>query len=435
MTDELIINEIYSRFTPHAGASIDSRSVARGALFFGLPGERKNGGEFAEQALAAGASCAVVDLARMRGKQGVIVVPDVRAALQGVAQLHRASLRVPVVAVTGSNGKTTTRSLMVAALGAKYQVRGTQGNLNNELGVPLTLLSICPEDEIAVVEMGANHVGEIAQLCRIANPTHGVITSIGEAHLEGFGSVEGVMRAKGELFAHLHATGGTAFVRDDDARVTSIAEQVHMGCSASRYSLAMYHARWEETSPGQSLLHVMWQGQEYHVAVHLAGSYNAINAVAALHIAHFFNVPLHQAAAGIGGYIPTNHRSQVKEGERNRLFLDCYNANPSSMALAIADFSRRSSTRPRVMILGEMRELGQESRGLHARIAQQAAESGAEQCYFVGVEWTGVVPEEQHFNDCQAYAEYLGSHPLTGYDVLLKGSHGVALEQLEPYLL
>lgn len=424
-----IISTIYSHYNDAAGACIDSRKVKKGSIFFGIPGQRQDGGLFAEEALAAGAAMAVVEIEAMRGMQNIIVVPNAVEALQSTALRHRASLNYPIIAITGSNGKTTTRMLLETALATRYNVQATKGNYNNELGTPLTILSMGSAHEIGIVEMGANHVGEIAFLCEIARPTHGLITSIGAAHLEGFGSIEGVAKTKGELFAYLKENSGTGFVRDDDPHIAKMAEQIHLGCSASHYSLASYKAVNRNSSNEQFTLTVEWEGKQHTINSQLIGAYNAINLVAAVHVANYFNIDFENACHAVSNYAPTNHRSQLIERNGRRIIADCYNANLSSMQAAIESFSAMTSEKRKIAILGSMLEMGSESAHAHKTIRQIMAKHTAISTLFVGSEWGGV-DTQNCFQDWQSCAEHLQTIDLHDTLILLKGSHGIALDKL-----
>lgn len=426
-----ISQQIYAYYT--VGVATDSRKVAAGMIFFGLPGEKVNGGEFAEAALAQGATLAVVDLPALGGIPGVVVVKDVVRTLVEVAYLHRQTLHCPLLAVTGTNGKTTTKELLRAVLSSRYRVAATEGNYNNLIGVPLTLLGIPRDTEVAIVEMGANHPGEIAQLCEIAEPTHGLITSVGEAHLEGFGSIEGVAHTKSELFAYLKAHNGLGFVREDDPWVAQEAERVHLGCSASKYSLAGYQVQTQLMPTGTLALRLMWQRQSFSCKTQLVGSFNAINVLAALHVGHYFNVPLEEACQALEAYRPQLHRSQLLDTKRNRLIVDCYNANPTSMRLAIESFFQLPCQGKRLLILGEMRELGDATQTAHRDVQAQLLHYADYEVWYVGAAW-----EKEHralyFVTSEECIRHLQLGHYSGGLVLLKGSHSVGLDTLIPYL-
>ena len=431
MTIDPISQQIYAHYT--LGVETDSRKVRPGVIFFGLPGERVNGGDFAEAALAKGAVLAVVDKPSLQGKAGIVVVPDVLRTLAEVANLHRQTLHCPVLGVTGTNGKTTTKELLRAVLASQYRVAATEGNFNNAIGVPLTLLSIPRDTQFAIVEMGANHPQEIAALCEIAEPTHGLITSIGEAHLEGFGSIEGVAHTKGELFGYLKAHNGLGFVRDDDPRVAQEAERVHLGCSASRYSLAAYQLTTQVAAEGTLSFSFSWQRNTFSCHTHLVGTYNAINALAALHVGHYFNVPLAQGCRALEAYAPHLHRSQLLHTRRNQLIVDCYNANPTSMRLAIESFLQIPTSGKRLLILGEMRELGDAAPAAHRAVQAQVAQSPEVEVWYIGSQWEKL-SHALYFPSTPECIRHLQLGHYSDGLVLLKGSNSVALDTIIPYL-
>lgn len=439
MSSQAIVHRIYGAYNPAVGVSIDSRTVRSGAIFFGMPGRQVNGGEYLEQVLSAGAALAVIQPEYLDGcdselRQRAVAVDDVVQCLQAVAIHHRGQIAVPVIGVTGTNGKTTTRMLLQAALAAEYRVGGTEGNLNNELGVPLTLLNQSYQKDILVIEMGANHPQEIAALCRIAQPTHGLITSIGEAHLEGFGSVEGVARTKGELFQYLKAHGGTSFVRVDDARIAALSEEIHLGCSASNYSLSQYKVSVSLSASSALNIRFAWQGRPYALQTNLIGVYNTINVIAALHVAHYFNVPLEAACLAVGEFAPQALRSQMIRCGALSIIADCYNANPMSMRAAIENFAQLRGEGRAYIILGEMRELGAVSQEAHRNIAALVMALPAVQVYFVGEAWNGLTGCSKTFKTVDEVQAELTAHPIAEGLVLLKGSRAVALEGLIPML-
>jgi len=433
-----IARELYSEFAYPAGVSIDSRQIRLGTLFFGLPGEKVNGSDYAHTALAQGARRAIVNREAKLGTgkdSRIIVVDDVLQLLTELAYLHRTTLHIPVLAVTGTNGKTTTKELLRAVLTTRYRVHATDGNFNNDIGVPLTLLATPPDTEFLIVEMGANHPGEILQLCEIAAPTHGLITSIGAAHLEGFGSIEGVAKTKSELFAYLKAHEGLAFVRSDDVLIAQEAEAIHLGCAASTYSLAAYKVQSHLTAQGTLNFSLEWQKQAMEVRTQLVGEYNTINAVAALHVGHYFNIPLSDGAKALAEYSPHMHRSQLLETGRNRLIIDCYNANPTSMQLAIESFMQIPSQEHRLLILGEMKELGTETATAHTQIQSQiqGIATSRLEVWYVGKTWE-LLPGAIFFPTVDDCARHILLTHYSGALILLKGSHSVALESLIPLL-
>ncbi len=383
----------------------DSRRVGRGCLFVALRGERFDGNKYAADALAAGAAYAIVDDAEAATDHRFIVVDNTLTTLQQLAAHHRRALGTTVLAITGTNGKTTTKELVAAVLGKRYKVAATAGNLNNHIGVPLTLLSM-RDDDLGVVEMGASAAGEIAALCAIAAPNYGLITNIGRAHLEGFGGAEGVRRAKGELYDYLAAHGGVAFVRAADTTLMDMARE-RAGLKVHEYA--------DETC-GSSL----------------EGEYNIPNIAAAIAVGHVFGVPDDDIRAAITAYIPSNNRSQRVETAHNTLVMDCYNANPSSMRAALESFTGRT------VILGDMAELGEYSAAEHEAIVAMLPGRGIEEAFLVGPNFTDAtrrLPASpglhiETFPDTDSLLEHLHTHPLRERDILIKGSRSMGLERV-----
>ena len=409
-----VSDKLYDLYKRHPHVTTDSRNVPEGSLFFALRGERFDGNRFAADALERGAAYAVVDDPQAAVSDRYIVVGDTLRALQELAAHHRRKLGIPLLAITGTNGKTTTKELTARVLSRKFRLHATRGNLNNHIGVPLTLLSIPAGTEFAVVEMGAGACGEIAELCRIAAPDYGIITNIGRAHLEGFGSPEGVKRGKGELFDRLAGHGGTAFVCEDDPILADMAhgrpdmKTIYYGLSAD-------------------------DGMESR----LVGEYNRYNVAAAATIGRFFGVPEADIRNAIESYVPDNHRSQRMETERNTVIADCYNANPSSMRAAIGFFAAKPSGRPKTAILGDMLELGAFSVAEHTSLIEYLAGIGIPQVILVGACFEEAaakaqpLPDDlQIFPDTDKLATYLREHPVSEREVLLKGSNGIGLDKL-----
>jgi UDP-N-acetylmuramoyl-tripeptide--D-alanyl-D-alanine ligase len=422
----------------HGLVSTDSRQPQPGTLFFALNGPSFRGADFAAGALARGASHAVVDDEGLAAQDPAhyTYAPDPLAALQALAQEHRRHFQGPVLAVTGSNGKTTTKELLTVVLAQKYQVLATVGNLNNHIGVPLTLLRLRPQEhDFAVIEMGANHRGEIAAYCQWAAPTHGLITNIGKAHLEGFGGEEGIALGKGELFDYLASNSGTAFVNTLDAKLPALAAPVPHQASYPQPA-DTYPASLLAASPALHLR--LWQGTE--VAAQLTGEYNFVNMAAAAAVGGFFGVPAPQVAAALAAYNPQNNRSQlVRTARGNDLILDAYNANPSSMAAALRSFAHRpgAASQRRLAILGDMFELGETSAAEHHALGALLAELHLDHVLLIGPLMQAAAtaqPAAHYVADKAAAAEWLAQHPLTNQLVLLKGSRGMGLETLLPLL-
>lgn len=411
------------------GVSTDTRSELRGMMYFALRGANFDGNAFVGSALEAGALHAVTTDTTWEGHERVTVVPEELGALQRLACSYRQRWTCPVLAMTGSNGKTTTKELIRDVLATTFQVHATLGNLNNHIGVPLTLLNAPKQPEFVVVEMGANHRHDIALLAQIAQPTHGYITNIGLAHLEGFGGERGVYLGKKELFDYLADAEGFAFVQTSEPKVVEAAAQVS-------HSMLVDTAAWQWTSTaGQPARVVGPDGTSF--PMHLEGSYNLPNAVAALRIGEHFGVPLELAKQALSAYTPSNHRSQVVQTDRNWVLLDAYNANPSSCEHALRDFIARNHACP-LAVLGDMAELGKSSEEAHRKVAQQALSAGIP-LWTVG-RWFGQVHDSspsdlwKHWPDFDTLVAHLIECPLSNRHILVKGSRSAALERLMPYL-
>ncbi len=426
--------EFYTIFLRNPQVCTDSRNITPGCLFFALTGESFNGNLFAADALTAGASCALVDDPSVVRGSEYILVKNVLEFLQELASFHRNQLTIPVLALTGTNGKTTTKELIHSVLKQQYRVVSTSGNLNNHIGVPLTLLSAGPETEILVVEMGANHQGEIAFLCNIARPTHGLITNVGKAHLEGFGSFEGVVRTKSELFGFVSHAGGTWFLNSDDEHLSVIAGDYP---SITYGSTGTPSVRGFAESGGYQLTaSVSMPDQSGFVAkTSLTGNYNLYNVLAAAAIGFQFGMSADKIRAGIEGYSPSNMRSQWKVTAGNRLLLDAYNANPSSMALAIRHFALLNLPKS-VLILGDMFELGNESAAEHAEIIRLVRTFSFHAVYLAGKEFFNCAQGSgfRAFPDTEGLIAELQQNPLQGCTILIKGSRGMKLEKSLDYL-
>lgn len=406
---------LYEIFCTSKGVQTDSRKVACGEMFFALKGDNFDGNRYAAAALDAGAVVAVVDDASVADDERYVVVDDVLMALQALARHHRRRLSAKVLAITGTNGKTTTKELTSAVLASRFRVCYTKGNLNNHIGVPLTLLSIPADTEVAVVEMGASAQGEIALLASIAEPDCGLVTNIGRAHLEGFGGVEGIRKGKGELYDFLAAHDGVAIYRADDSVLSDmVAEREGLRSVGYNSSLA--------------------EG----VRSNLVGDYNRFNIAAAIAVGDYFGVPRECAEAAIAAYEPSNNRSQAVATGRNLLTVDCYNANPSSMAASIANHIAAESYdyHHKVLILGDMLELGEWSAEEHRKVLQMAVESNVvESILLVGRCFAGAAGEcyderVRSFAGVEQAALWLKEKPIEGAFVLVKGSRGIGLERL-----
>lgn len=428
---------LYEIYLQHPEVVTDSRAVREGSLFFALRGGRFDGNQFAAGALEAGAAYAVVDeptLARPGGR--FLLVEDVLTTLQALARHHRRQFDIPVIGITGSNGKTTTKELSAAVLGSHYRLHYTQGNLNNHIGLPLTLLAMPTGIEVAVIEMGANHQGEIDMLCRITEPTHGLITNIGKAHLEGFGGIEGVKKGKSELYRYLAQAGGTVFINRDEPFLEELAAPAEKKVFYRRSETPSptepdFEAKLLATQPFVSAAFLGRQGQLVEVRSRLPGAFNFSNIMTAITLGKYFKVPDEKIAAAIEGYTPGNNRSQIRTYNGNTLIMDAYNANPTSMREALLAF-RSMDGGPKLAIIGEMLELGAESRAEHEAIALLATSQHFREVAFVGKEFRNAaeIVGCRHFDDVAALKSWFDAQGYRGYHILIKGSRGNQLEKL-----
>ncbi len=429
------IPELYEIFLKHPVITTDTRDCPADSIFFALRGANFNGNDFAVKALESGCAYAVVDDPQLKGDDRLIQVDNVLVAMQQLATYHRRQLETPIVQITGTNGKTTTKELTAAVLSRKFNILYTQGNLNNHIGVPKTLLRLRPEHQIAVIETGASHPGEIAQLSEIVDPDCGIITNVGRAHLEGFGSFEGVIHTKGELYDYLRSKPGAFVFLDGDnpylAPMTSGLHTETYGKPDHGYSV---EGEVVECTPYLKFRFRI-AGEEWHeVQTHLIGSYNVTNALAAITIGHHFGVSAEEAAAAIADYQPTNNRSELMQTADNQLIVDAYNANPTSMKAALDNFALISHPH-KMVILGEMRELGLASAAEHQKVAEQALGMGCEEVWFVGEEFQAYSEGALWFPDVDAVKTAIeGGNRPTGRLILIKGSNGTKLFQL-PALL
>ena len=432
--------QLYQLFIQHPIISTDTRKIAAGCIFFALKGDKFDANTFAEQAIAAGAAYVVIDNPAYQLGEQYILVADVLTALQHLARHHRRQLSIPVIGLTGTNGKTTTKELINAVLSRKFNTLATQGNLNNHIGVPLTILSINATHQMAVIEMGANHQKEIEFLCSIAQPTHGLITNVGKAHLEGFGGVEGVKKGKGELYDYLKATNGKVFVNTDSADLVKMQndrelESFDYGINP-KINYVFGHI--VSNTPYLSINWGFYSDKEtYMVTTQLTGAYNLPNILAAICLGCFFKLSADEINAGVEGYQPQNNRSQIKQTATNTLICDYYNANPSSMMVAIENIGKLSADR-KVLILGDMFELGEESATEHEAVIRKALDTKVGERIFIGKEFLaqkwkfkGRKPTDFTFHATVEDAiAGLKFHPIKNSTVLIKGSRGMALERL-----
>ncbi|WP_367390357.1 UDP-N-acetylmuramoyl-tripeptide--D-alanyl-D-alanine ligase [Lewinella sp. LCG006] len=416
----------------------DTRKLLKGDLFFALRGEHFDGNRFADQALANGAAYVVVDNAEVVKDTRYLLVEDTLIALQDLARAYRQQLNIPILAITGSNGKTTTKELVAAVLCKAHQTHFTQGNFNNHIGVPLTLLAMPLTTEIAVIEMGANHQGEIAELCDIAEPTHGLITNIGKAHLEGFGGIEGVKKGKSELYAYLAAHQGVAFINLEENHLEELATQRGVKrkidyCLSSTPdpTTPYYEVRLDQLNPTIKVAFLKPDGNIRTVESSLSGQHNLQNIMTAIAVGKYFKVSSHLIAEGISEYTPSNNRSQRLEHRGVGIYLDAYNANPSSMRAALQNFAAESKG-AQTVILGDMLELGQTSAVEHLEIARLASALSFANIILVGPHFSEAAKSlgVPHFNNVQEVNAALDWATFAGTEMLIKGSRGMKLEQL-----
>ena len=427
------IATLYTYFKECGKVTTDTRNCPEGSMFVALKGETFNGNAFAKQALEKGCRYAVVDEAEYADSENIFLVDDCLKTLQDLAREHRRALGTPIIGITGTNGKTTTKELIAAVLQKRYNVLYTQGNLNNHIGVPLTLLGLTEEHEMAVVEMGANHPGEICTLVNIAGPDCGLITNVGKAHLEGFGSFEGVVKTKSELYDYLRAKENTFVFLDKDNRVLCEAsaglKNIGYGLEGDDlYIKGKLHAcapflafEWEH------------EGKMYDVNTHLIGAYNVKNALAAIAIGCHFEVPAEAICEALNGYIPSNNRSQLTETKDNHLIVDAYNANPTSMMAALENF-RLMEVAHKVAILGDMKELGEGSVDEHRKIVSFLEGCGFERIILVGDEFGKANSGFEWYKNTDDLKAKISEEKISGKFVLIKGSNSMKLAPLKDIL-
>ncbi len=430
----IAVEELYELYKKCSGITTDSRQIKEGVMFFALKGEKFDGNDFAEDALKAGAKYAIVDRFLLEGTaykgRKCIVVQNALGMLQMLAAYHRKQFDIPVVGITGTNGKTTTKELVTTVLSQKYNVVATQGNFNNHIGVPLTLLRFNEHTELAVVEMGASAPGEIADLTKIVQPTCGLITTVGKAHLQGFGSFEGVKKTKGELYDHLRQKGGMIFYNADNPDLCEMIAH-RTGLCTRKYGVREQGVRiLPATAEAPYLtLEMEREGKPVTISTRLIGDYNADNVMAALAVGTYFEVPFNSMVAAIEAYTPSNSRSQLVKTERNTLIIDAYNANPSSMKAALSNFAGTDYSN-KVLMLGDMLELGEDSAAEHLTVLEQAVAT-APKVFLVGEEFAGAAKalkettaEVKSFPDIESLKAYVAQNPLEGSTILIKVSNG-----------
>ena len=425
------IEALHQLFLTAKSVSTDTRTLEKGTLFFALKGQNFNGNTFAEKALDLGASYCIVDEVQKPNHEQFILVDDVLKTLQKLANYHRNYLKTPIVALTGSNGKTTTKELIHSVLKQRYKTQATLGNLNNHIGVPLTLLRMNESTEIGIVEMGANHIGEIAQLCKIANPDFGYITNFGKAHLEGFGSEEGVVKGKSELYDYLKQKKGTIFLNADDEKQVKQVGDYQNRITFSETESSDFTIALQKESPFLKI-----EISKTIIHTQLLGRYNFTNTAAAIAVGLHFDVDLTSIKKGVESYVPKNNRSQIIKQNSNTIILDAYNANPSSIDAALKNFKTMKGDQ-KIVILGDMFELGEQSYAEHQSIIDLAQKLDFSQLYLVGNQF---FEHHQNYTDILFFKDFerlkihLKDYPIKQSMVLVKGSRGMALERLLEFI-
>jgi UDP-N-acetylmuramoyl-tripeptide--D-alanyl-D-alanine ligase len=422
---EISIAQLHRLFLSSKGIATDTRKVQLGEMFFCLKGENYDANQFAEKALESGAIHVVIDNPDYYIDHRTILVSNTLESLQMLAAYHRRQFNIPVIGITGTNGKTTTKELMHAVLSKSFITHATQGNLNNHIGVPLTLLSMPKDSDIAIIEMGANHQGEIAQLCKIAEPNHALITSIGKAHLEGFGSLQGVINTKNELYQFIENEGGTVFVNADNALLMDLSNKLERITYGQSYTASV------QAKPNDSNAFAALVWNQLNIQSQLVGSFNFDNIMAAIAVGNYFQVEPERIADAIEEYTPTNKRSQWLKTSNNELFLDAYNANPSSMEVALDSFEKIIAPN-KWIILGDMLELGTESESEHSKLVNRLKNLAQQQILLVGPQFVKAAANQaiKAFSNTAQALVWLQQNPISKSVILLKGSRGIALEAL-----
>lgn len=415
---EMTISEIYKLYKQHYLVDTDTRKIRKNSIFFALKGENFNGNKFAKEALKNGASYAVVDEIEAKTQDNIILVENVLACLQDLARFHRDRLQIPILGLTGSNGKTTTKELINSVLSTKYKTIATQGNLNNHIGVPLTLLSMTDKTEIGIVEMGANHLKEIELLCKIANPNYGCITNFGKAHLEGFGSINGVIEGKTELYKYIRKNKGKIFINQNDK--TQIEKSKEIQTIQFEESIKFVSA-----NPNVKLTY-----KNFELNSHLIGTYNYPNIAAAITIGNYFNIDSTKIKSAIESYIPSNNRSQVITRKSFQIILDAYNANPTSMKAAI-DNLNNLNVKHKVAILGDMFELGKNTIEEHQIIIDYIEQTSIDKIIIIGNIFGKTNTQRCiHFTDFNHFKSTFNYNDFKNSTILIKGSRGMKMERI-----
>ena len=413
------IAQLYQLYSQTYLVDTDTRRIRKGSMFFALKGENFNANEFAEQALKSGANYVVIDEEKYKTNANAILVENVLETLQKLANFHRKQLDIPIISLTGSNGKTTTKELINAVLSKKYMTKATAGNLNNHIGVPLTLLSITPKTEIGIVEMGANHLKEIAFLCTIAEPNYGLITNFGKAHLEGFGDLEGVIKAKSELYDFLRLNNRTVFINTDDAL------QIKQSAGINAIEFSNQNIKFVEANP-----FVKVQFKSTMIESNLIGKYNYNNIAVAVAVGDYFGISETDIKTAIENYIPANNRSQLIQKETNKIILDAYNANPTSMQAALENFAQLKDEN-KVVFLGDMFELGNDSKAEHEKIANLVDSYQFSKVFLIGKAFSATGAKNAFISESyESFKNSTNYSNINNATILIKGSRGMALERL-----
>ncbi len=424
------IQKLHSIYLNSSGVTTDSRKIETGQLFFALKGDNFNGNKYANVAIEKGASYAIVDEAEFAKNEKFILVKNVLSALQELAKYHRKYLKIPILAITGTNGKTTTKELISRILQQKFNLGYTKGNFNNHIGVPLTLLSFTKETEMGVVEMGANHQGEIDELCGIADPDFGIITNIGKAHIEGFGSFEGVIKTKSELYVYLRKKNGTVFINGEDNLLLKQA----INLTKITYGKSSKQNTFAEFIGSSPFLKIKWG--ENLITTRLVGEYNFNNILAGISVGSYFKIPTNKIISALEEYQPQNNRSQLKKTNKNTLIIDAYNANPTSMELAIKNFLNIKEDK-KALILGDMFELGKSGKEEHLKVIELVTKLGFNKAFFIGdnfYQFSNSFGQYHFFTDTLSLCNFFKSKELLNFTILLKASRGIKLEQVIEYL-
>ncbi len=421
----MTINQIHQLFLQSDGVSTDTRKIKNNTIFFALKGEKFNANMYAKQALNLGASYAIIDEQEFKTSEKYILVNDVLETLQNLASYHRQYLEIPIIALTGSNGKTTTKELINCVLSTKFKTKATVGNLNNHIGVPLTLLSMTKETQIGIVEMGANHQGEIEFLCSIAKPDYGYITNIGKAHLEGFGGIEGVLKGKTELYRYLKKDKKTIFINNEDEKLLKASSGMNT-YSFSQSTTNDVSIQLLETHPTVSISY-----QNKTINSNLIGAYNFTNIAAAITIGSYFNISPDNIKTAIASYIPTNNRSQIIQKDKYTIILDAYNANPTSMDAAINNFEQ-SNYDTKIVFLGDMFELGEDASLEHQNIVNQISNTTVQEIFLIGEIFFTTSCNDLRIQKYQSYIDFKNNINLKNQKgaILIKGSRGMKLERI-----